>query len=117
MTVAAIRYWVFAAFVLATAFAHPGGIRAVARSQAPRLQVARGLLLAGEMCIVVLSFVLLGLIGTHAIFAVYPLLVAALAGPVLGQFVGGGAASRSSSVSSACSSSCAPARRCSARWR
>ena len=88
MTVAAIRYWVFAAFVLATAAAHPGGIRAVARSQAPRLQVARGLLLAGEMCIVVLSFVLLGLIGTHAIFAVYPLLVAALAGPVLGEFVG-----------------------------
>ena len=88
MTVAAIRYWVFAAFVLATAFAHPGGIRAVARSQAPRLQIARGLLLAGEMCIVVLSFVLLGLIGTHAIFAVYPLLVAALAGPVLGEYVG-----------------------------
>lgn len=88
MTVAAIRYWVFAAFVLATAAAHPGGIRAVARSQAPRLQIARGLLLAGEMCIVVLSFVLLGLIGTHAIFAVYPLLVAALAGPVLGEFVG-----------------------------
>ena len=35
-----------------------------------------------------LSFVLLGLIDTHAIFAVYPLLVAALAGPVLGEYVG-----------------------------
>ena len=35
-----------------------------------------------------LSFVILGLIGTHAIFAVYPLLVAALAGPVLGEHVG-----------------------------
>ena len=31
---------------------------------------------------------LLGLIETHAIFAVYPLLVAALAGPVLGEYVG-----------------------------
>ena len=36
----------------------------------------------------VLSFVLLGLIASHAIFAVYPLLVAALAGPVLGEYVG-----------------------------
>ena len=88
ITVAAIRYWVFAAFVLATAAASPGGIRAVARSRAPRAQVARGFLLAVELCVVVLSFVLLGLIGTHAIFAVYPLLVAALAGPVLGEYVG-----------------------------
>ena len=88
ITVAAIRYWVFAAFVLATAAASPGGIRVVARSKAPRLQVFRGLLLAVELCIVVVAFVLLGLIGTHAIFAVYPLLVAALAGPVLGEYVG-----------------------------
>jgi drug/metabolite transporter (DMT)-like permease len=88
ITVATIRYWVFAAFVLSAALAHPGGIRAVARSRAPRLQVARGLLLAVELCVVVLSFVLLGLIGTHAVFAVYPLLVAALAGPMLGEYVG-----------------------------
>jgi drug/metabolite transporter (DMT)-like permease len=88
MTVTMIRYWVFAAFVLATAAASHGGIRRVARSGAPWLQVARGLLLAFEICVVVLSFVLLGLIGTHAIFAVYPLLVAALAGPVLGEYVG-----------------------------
>ena len=46
------------------------------------------MLLAVEICVTVLSFVLLGLIGTHAIFAVYPLLVAALAGPVLGEYVG-----------------------------
>jgi len=88
MTVTMIRYWVFAGFVLATAAASPGGVRAVARSGAPRRQVFRGLLLAVEICLVVLSFVLLGLIGTHAIFAVYPLLVAALAGPVLGEYVG-----------------------------
>ena len=88
MTVTMIRYWVFAGFVLATAAASPGGIARVARSGAPRLQTLRGLLLAVEICVVVLSFVLLGLIGTHAIFAVYPLLVAALAGPVLGEYVG-----------------------------
>jgi len=88
MTVTMIRYWVFAVFVLATAVARPGGIPGVARSRAPWLQVARGLLLVIEICLIVLSFVLLGLIGTHAIFAIYPLLVAALAGPVLGEYVG-----------------------------
>jgi drug/metabolite transporter (DMT)-like permease len=88
MTVTMIRYWVFGAFVLATAAATPGGIARVARSRAPRLQILRGLLLVTEICIIVLSFVLLGLIGTHAIFAIYPLLVAALAGPLLGEYVG-----------------------------
>jgi len=36
----------------------------------------------------VVAFVTLGLIETHAVFAVYPLLVAALSGPVLGEHVG-----------------------------
>ena len=36
----------------------------------------------------VLAFVLLGLVETHAVFVIYPLLVAALSGPVLGEVVG-----------------------------
>jgi drug/metabolite transporter (DMT)-like permease len=88
MTVVVIRYWFFAAFVLVLAASRPGGIRGMARSGRPGLQVLRGVLLAAEICVTVLSFVLLGLIGTHAIFSVYPLLIAALAGPVLGEYVG-----------------------------
>jgi drug/metabolite transporter (DMT)-like permease len=88
MTVTMIRYWVFAIVVVSAAAASAGGIAGVARTRAPRLQILRGLLLVFEICIIVLSFVLLGLIGTHAIFAIYPLLVAALAGPVLGEYVG-----------------------------
>lgn len=88
MTVTMIRYWVFAAFVLSAAVASDGGIARVARSRKPGLQILRGLLLVFEICLIVLSFVLLGLIGTHAVFAIYPLLVAALAGPVLGEYVG-----------------------------
>ena len=60
----------------------------VARTRQLRLQVLRGLLLAVEICITVVSFILLGLIDSHAIFAMSPLLVAALAGPVLGEYVG-----------------------------
>jgi drug/metabolite transporter (DMT)-like permease len=88
ITVVTIRYWFFAAFVLATAAAQKGGIRRVASSRQIGLQIFRGVLLAVEICFTVLSFVLLGLIDSHAIFAVYPLLVAALAGPVLGEYVG-----------------------------
>ncbi len=83
-----IRYWFFAAFVLIMAARRPGGLRAAARSAYPRLQVLRGLLLAAEICLTVTAFVLLGLIETHALFASFPLMIAALSGPVLGESVG-----------------------------
>lgn len=88
VTVVAVRFWVFAAFVLVWAALREGGVRRVARTANLPLQIARALLLVLEIWVTVLSFVLLGLIGTHAVFAVYPLLVAALAGPVLGEYVG-----------------------------
>lgn len=88
MTVVMLRFWFFAAFVVALSAVRGGGLRKVARTAQPGLQIFRGVLLAAEICVTVLSFVLLGLIETHAIFAVYPLLVAALAGPVLGEYVG-----------------------------
>jgi drug/metabolite transporter (DMT)-like permease len=88
MTVVMIRYWFFAAFVVAVAASRGGGLARVARSRQLPLQVLRGVLLVVEICITVVSFVLLGLIESHAIFAMSPLLVAALAGPVLGEYVG-----------------------------
>lgn len=88
MTVVMIRFWFLAVFVVALAAVQGGGIRRVARTAQPGLQIFRGVLLVAEICVTVLAFVLLGLIETHAIFAAYPLLVAALAGPVLGEYVG-----------------------------
>ncbi|MBC7156169.1 MAG: DMT family transporter, partial [Rhodobacteraceae bacterium] len=52
------------------------------------IQIFRGVLLAGEVCVMVVAFTLLGLIESHAVFTSYPLLVAALSGPVLGEKVG-----------------------------
>ena len=40
------------------------------------------------MCITILAFTLLGLAETHAIFASYPLIIAMLSGPILGEYVG-----------------------------
>jgi drug/metabolite transporter (DMT)-like permease len=88
LTVVMLRYWFFAAFVVALSASRGGGIRRVARSGQPILQIFRGVLLAAEVCVMVLAFVLLGLIESHAVFAIYPLSIAALSGPVLGERVG-----------------------------
>lgn len=83
-----LRFWFFSAFVIVLASRAPGGLRAAVRSRAPKIQVFRGLLLALEICVMVTGFVVLGLVESHAIFATYPLIVAALSGPVLGEKVG-----------------------------
>ena len=83
-----IRYWFFAAFVILLARAQSGSVRAAAATSQPGLQALRALLLAAEICVAVLAFTLLGLAQSHAVFAAYPLLVAALSGPVLGERVG-----------------------------
>lgn len=83
-----IRYWFFAAFVITIATRQSGSIRAAAATKQPLLQITRGTLLALEICVMVSGFVLLGLVESHAIFACYPLLIAALSGPVLGEKVG-----------------------------
>lgn len=83
-----IRYWAFMAFATILSARRPGGISAAIRSRALRLQVLRGGLLAGEIVVTVAAFTLLGLAETHAIFAVCPLIIVALSGPVLGEEVG-----------------------------
>ncbi len=88
LMVVMIRYWFFAAFVIAIAGRNAGGVRAAARTQQPVLQIFRGALLALEICVMVAAFTVLGLIESHAVFACYPLLIAALSGPVLGEKVG-----------------------------
>ncbi|KIN78550.1 DMT family transporter [Sulfitobacter mediterraneus] len=88
LMVVMIRYWFFAAFVIAIARRNPGGMRAAARTRQPLLQTLRGVLLAAEICVMVEAFTILGLVESHAVFTCYPLLVAALSGPVLGERVG-----------------------------
>lgn len=82
-----IRYWCLAGFAILLAQRH-GGVRAVARTEIPWLQWGRGALLALEICVTVGALALLGLTETHAIFVSYPLMIAALSGPLLGERVG-----------------------------
>lgn len=83
-----IRFWFFALFVMALAARAPGGLRAAIHSHYPLIQAARALILITEICVIVLGFVKLGLVESHAVFTCYPLLVAALSGPILGEKVG-----------------------------
>jgi drug/metabolite transporter (DMT)-like permease len=83
-----IRYWLFAVFVMVLAARWSGGLAAVYRTRLPVLQVFRGVLLAVQIVIIVVSFNLVGLAESHAIFALHPLLATLLAIPLLGERVG-----------------------------
>ncbi len=83
-----IRYWIFAVFVAVLAARRSGGIRAACRTRMPALQVFRGVLMAVQIVIIVVSFDHLGLAETHAIFSLHPLMATLLAIPLLGERVG-----------------------------
>ncbi len=88
MMIVMIRYWFFAAFVIAIAKRSVGSVREAVKTEQPFIQITRGLLLSLEICVMVAAFTILGLVESHAVFTCYPLLVAALSGPVLGERVG-----------------------------
>ena len=83
-----IRYWFFAILVFVLCSRQPGGLRRVVSTTLAFLQIFRGALLALEVIVMITSFTLFGLIESHAIFSIYPLLVAALSGLVLKEYVG-----------------------------
>lgn len=85
LMVVMIRYWVFAAFVLVAALRRPEGLRLAVRSRRLPTHLLRAVLLVAEICSMVLAYTLIGLINSHAVFAVSPLIVVALSGPLLGE--------------------------------
>lgn len=88
MMVVMIRYWFYAAFVLMLAARAPGGLRRAVTTRHPVLHLSRAGLHVAEICVIVASFTFIGLINTHAVFAVCPLIIAAMSGPILGEQVG-----------------------------
>ncbi len=85
MMVIMIRYWAFAGFVAILALRRPEGPRAAIRSTRLWAHLVRSILLVAEICLIVWGYTLIGLINSHAIFAVCPLLIVALSGPILGE--------------------------------
>lgn len=87
LMVVMLRYWVFAAFVVVLALRRPEGLRAAIRSDRLAIHALRAVLLVAEISIIVWGYTLIGLIESHAVFAICPLLVVALSGPVLGEAI------------------------------
>jgi drug/metabolite transporter (DMT)-like permease len=83
-----VRYWAFALFALAVARRQSGGLSGALRCKRPVLQSLRGLLLVAEIACMATAFRFLGLAETQAVFSIYPLLIMALAIPILGERVG-----------------------------
>ena len=85
LMVVMVRYWFFAAFVMFLALRRPEGLLAAIRTRRPAAQALRAVLLVVEICVMVYAYTLIGLINAHAVFAVCPLIVLALSGPILGE--------------------------------
>ncbi|NEX45967.1 DMT family transporter [Pseudotabrizicola algicola] len=85
LMVVMVRYWVFAGFVTLLALRRPEGVRAAVGSRHMKVHVARSVLLVGEICVIVWGYTLIGLIESHAVFAICPLLIAAFSGLILGE--------------------------------
>jgi drug/metabolite transporter (DMT)-like permease len=88
LMVVMIRFWFFGLFVIWLSSRQPGGLRAAVHTRQIPLHILRGLLLVVQICMVGAAFAHNGLIETHSLLTSYPLMVAALSGPVLGEKVG-----------------------------
>jgi drug/metabolite transporter (DMT)-like permease len=82
-----VRYWVFVVFALGYA-GYQGRVKASFRSKHPWLQIIRALLAVAETILFAMGLRYLGLAEMHALYAVFPLMTLALAGAVLGEFIG-----------------------------
>jgi drug/metabolite transporter (DMT)-like permease len=85
LMVVAVRYWVFAVFVILRATARPEGFTAAIRTRRLGTHVLRAALLVAEICFMVQAYTMIGLIQSHAVFAACPLLIVAMSGPLLGE--------------------------------
>ena len=87
-TLVTMRYWFIAFVMMVTCFFIKSRISDILNTKQPYIQFSRGVILSLNNCLVVYTFTLLGLVETHAIIACYPLIVAGLSVPFLGERFG-----------------------------
>ena len=88
LSLVSFRYWFVSIFIVISCLFIKNSFKRIIYTQQPLLQFGRGLILSINNCIVIYSFTLIGLIETHAVIACYPLMVAALSVPFLGEKFG-----------------------------
>ena len=83
-----MRYWFVAIIIAISCLLVKDSFKKLLYTKQPFTQFSRGLILSLNNCLVVYTFTLLGLVETHAIIACYPLIVAGLSVPFLGEKFG-----------------------------
>jgi drug/metabolite transporter (DMT)-like permease len=87
-TLVTMRYWFIAIIMIISCLFIRNSLTKILYTKQPFTQFTRGLILSLNNCLVVYTFTLLGLVETHAIIACYPLIVAGLSVPFLGEKFG-----------------------------
>jgi len=87
-TLVTMRYWFIAIIMIISCVFIKNSLTKILYTKQPFTQFTRGLILSLNNCLVVYTFTLLGLVETHAIIACYPLIVAGLSVPFLGEKFG-----------------------------
>ena len=87
-TLVTFRYWFIALIMIISCIFIKNSFTKIIKTKQPYVQFSRGLILSLNNCLVVYTFTLLGLVETHAIIACYPLIVAGLSVPFLGERFG-----------------------------
>ena len=87
-TLVTFRYWFIALIMIISCIFIKNSFTTIIKTKQPYVQFSRGLILSLNNCLVVYTFTLLGLVETHAIIACYPLIVAGLSVPFLGEKFG-----------------------------
>ena len=87
-TLVTMRYWFIALVMIITCLFIRNRVSDILNTKQPYIQFSRGVILSLNNCLVVYTFTLLGLVETHAIIACYPLIVAGLSVPFLGERFG-----------------------------
>ena len=87
-TIVTMRYWFVAIIMAISCLLVKDSYKKLLYTKQPFTQFSRGLILSLNNCLVVYTFTLLGLVETHAIIACYPLIVAGLSVPFLGEKFG-----------------------------
>ena len=87
-TLVTMRYWFIAFVMMVTCLFIKNRMSNILNTKQPYIQFSRGVILSLNNCLVVYTFTLLGLVETHAIIACYPLIVAGLSVPFLGERFG-----------------------------
>jgi len=88
LSLVSFRYWFVSFLMLISCLFIKDVFKKIALTKQPFVQLSRGIILSVNNCIVIYSFTLIGLVETHAVIACYPLVVAGLSVPFLGEKMG-----------------------------